>query len=536
MQRLLHGGFTEIYMLRESVLFLEQFFDLKQNAEFGIGRLFFGGSFFGLLEVFDLLLGSHDAFHYKEQADGDDQEIDNRLNKGAVVQHKRRFAVFERNGQIGKIHAACEQTDQRADDAFYQRGNDLTESAADDHAYSHIDDIALECEFFEISHKFFHNLYSPSVLFNFILTYLSVFVNKMDKKCNRFVTCKKKPVLIQLDYKEYYCGAVLMKYKRIIALFLAAAVLFALASCGRNQYNNSRSEKTTAPTTTLPVVYTTAPNASDDEIQLGPFTFDEDEAEYLGTFETEIYADVSVYYQDQRLILFDSYGSKMFELYAYSYEPYYENTPIELVGEDVNFDGYTDFYLLYSQANFNSYYFFWLWNMQKRTFEYYLPLSSVPSPRVDENNRRIHSSDRISEDTLRTTDYIWDNGQITAISHGEQTIDLSPENTVISGPEDVDAKTVISDGHLLSSVTLQTNQRTNSDWLCRIENPAIVQLSSDYKDILTHTHNFVFKGFIRGTTTVVLRYAKSWTDPYVVQKILNVTVNADLTLRIVEVE
>ena len=327
-----------------------------------------------------------------------------------------------------------------------------------------------------------------------------------------------------------------MKYKKIIASVLAAAVLFSLAACGRQHNTPSRPEKTTAPVTHTPVVITTDPDADEDEILLGPFTFDEDEAEFLGTFDSEIYEEISVYYQDQRLILFDSYGSKMFELYAYSYEPYYEGTQIELIGEDVNFDGYTDFYLLYSQANFNSYYFFWIWNMQKRTFEYYLPLSSVPSPRIDENTRRIHSSDRISEDTLRTTDYIWENGQISAVSHGEQTIDITSEDPVITGPEDVDADPIISDGHALSSVTLHMNDRTNSDWLCRIENPAVLQLSSEYKDIFSNTHKFVFRGFMRGTTTVVFRYAKSWNDPYVVQKILNVTVNTDNTLRIIVVE
>ena len=107
---------------------------------------------------------------------------------------------------------------------------------------------------------------------------------------------------------------------------------------------------------------------------------------------------------------------------------------------------------------------------------------------------------------------------------------------MITGPEDVDARLTISDGHVLSSVTLNMNERTNSDWLCRIENPAIVQLSSDYRDIFTNTHKFVFRGFMHGTTTVVLRYARSWNDPYVVQKILNVTVNSDNTLRIIVVE
>ena len=324
-----------------------------------------------------------------------------------------------------------------------------------------------------------------------------------------------------------------MKIKKFIALFLAAAMLIPLAACNKRNNSPSHTKNTEASTEPTSEFTTALNNADADEIQLGPFTFDEDEAEFLGTFNSEIYEKISAYYQDQRIILFDSYGTRIGVLYAYSYEPYYEDTPIELVGEDVNFDGYTDFYLLYSQANFNSYYFFWIWNMQKRTFEYYLPLSSVPSPDVDAQTRRIHSSDRISEETLRTTDYEWKDGEIVAVSHGEQTIDINNTNPVITGPEDVDPKMVILDGHVLSSVTLSLNEKTNSDWLCRIENESILRIASNIKDIFTNTRKIVFRGYNPGTTTVILRYAKSWNDPYVVQKILNVTVNSDNTLRIV---
>ncbi len=324
-----------------------------------------------------------------------------------------------------------------------------------------------------------------------------------------------------------------MKIKKFIALFLAAAMLFPLAACNKRNGSQSPTRSTEASTEPTAAPTTAVNNANEDEIQLGPFTFDEDEAEYLGSFDSEIYEKVRAYYQDQRIVLFDPYDTQIGVLYAYSYEPNYEDTPIELIGEDVNFDGYTDFYLLYSQANFNSYYFFWIWNMQKRTFEYYLPLSSVPSPDVDAQTRRIHSSDRVSEETLRTTDYEWKDGEITPVSFGEQTIDINNTNPSITGPEDVDPKMVIIDGHVLSSVSLNLNQKTQSDWLCRIENESILRIASNIKDIFTNTRKFVFRGYYPGTTTVILRYAKNWNDPYVVQKILNVTVNADYTLRIV---
>ena len=149
-----------------------------------------------------------------------------------------------------------------------------------------------------------------------------------------------------------------MKKNQFIALFLAAAMLFPLAACNKRNPNQTHTKTTEASTEPTTEATTAINNADGDEIQLGPFTFDEDEAEFLGTFDSEIYAKVSVYYQDQRIVLFDSYDTRIGVLYAYSYEPNYEDTPIELKGEHVNFDGYTDFYLLYPQANFNSYYFF----------------------------------------------------------------------------------------------------------------------------------------------------------------------------------
>ena len=329
-----------------------------------------------------------------------------------------------------------------------------------------------------------------------------------------------------------------MKKHTVIALFLAVLLLLSLSSCFLLTPKKAlRPERTTEAAQTS-FVYTTVPDAAaDGEPDLGPFTFDAENAEYLGTIKSEIYEKLHIYYQDDRIVIFSDYGAQLFTLYAYGYVPNYEDTPIELIGDDVNFDGHIDFYLLYSQANLNSYYFFWIWDMEKHTFRYYLPLSSVPSPELDKNRKRILSNDKTAVNTLVTTEYIWQNGDILPVAHGEKTID--PDNTASTrtrGPEDVDTSVSILTGHIISTVTMKVNKNTNSRWLCKIEDEKIVKLYSETLDPQTLTDKFSFRGYKPGTTTVVLRYATTWNAPYVAQKILNITVNTDLTLNVLIVE
>ena len=327
-----------------------------------------------------------------------------------------------------------------------------------------------------------------------------------------------------------------MRATKLLSILLCAVMLFTGAACSRTYGNTPTAPRTTAPqpTEAVPTAPVNAP--AEDEFVLDPLEFDPEEAELLGTIETEIYGEITIYFQQDRFFIFDSYNSRLFMLYAYSYEPFYQDTPVELIAEDANFDGYTDFMVLYSQANLNSYYYFFLWNMQKRTFEYYLPLSSVPSPSVDKERRRIISTDLRNETTEITTEYIWQDGNILPVGHGERTISLTRENEENNGPEEADTAISISDGHILSSVSLKINENSRSDWLCRIENELIVRLYSDTVDNSKHTHRFTFHGLLPGTTTVVLRYATSWNAPYFSQRILNITVNMDRTLTIKTVE
>ena len=122
------------------------------------------------------------------------------------------------------------------------------------------------------------------------------------------------------------------------------------------------------------------------------------------------------------------------------------------------------------------------------------------------------------------------------VAHGESTIDHSSESSLPAGPEEADLSMSILDGHILSSVTMHLNKKTRSDWLCRIENESIVRLYTSTVDKKDNTHRFIFRGIVPGTTTVILRYAENWNADYISQRVLNITVKKDHTLKIIVVE
>lgn len=323
-----------------------------------------------------------------------------------------------------------------------------------------------------------------------------------------------------------------MNIKKLTALILAAVILISLSAC-RKRPEDTTTKAPNDVTQSYNEITSSAP--AEEPSTLTPLEFDENEAQEIGTFDTEIFGTLSVYYQEDRLILFDSYSAKRFELYAFSYLPNYEDAPAQIIGEDVNFDGYTDFYLLYSKGNLNTYYCFWIWNMEERTYEYYLPLSSVPSPVFNAGTKRIISSDQISIDTIITTEYIWNNGEIVPVANSETKIDIS-DTSEVDTPYDMDASVVVLDGTLLSTVIMSEDTSSSNKWLCNIEDEGIVKLSSNRLDKASGSRTFIFRGISPGTTTVVMSYAESSNAPYLMQRILNITVNDNYTLKIVVVE
>lgn len=325
-----------------------------------------------------------------------------------------------------------------------------------------------------------------------------------------------------------------MNIKKITALILSAVILIGLSACKKNTEDPGTTTTEPDDATQSYNEITTLPS-TEEAPTLIPLEFNKNEAIELGEFNTEIYGTLSVYFQEDRLFLFDSYGAERFELYAFSYLPNYEDSPIELIGEDVNFDGYTDFYLLYSKGNLNTYYCFWIWDMEKRTYEYYLPLSNVPSPAFNEETKRIISSDQISYNTIISTEYVWTNGEIIPVEVSEKQLEIVDASDM-DMPDETDTSVSIIDGILLSTVIMKENTSGSSKWLCRVEDEGIVKLAANTLDRNSGARTFLFRGISPGTTTVILRYAKAWDDSYVSQRILNITVNSNYTIEIVVVE
>ena len=381
-----------------------------------------------------------------------------------------------------------------------------------------------------------------------------------------------------------------MKHNRLFSAAVAALTLISLTAC-RGGAGPGQQTPQTVPYSgyldpNIPAyqgpgdVPTTEPPGDPD---LPPLEFNEDAATYLGAFTSEIYGRMTMYYQQDRLVLFDPMGDRMFTLYAEGYKPngadereafLYEETSsdeyegpvlpdeeteketgddepistpdfvekeggritgeIELLAGDINFDGYTDFMLRYSRSAYNTYYFCWLWDMNAHTFVYFLPLSSIPSPAFDVQRKRVLSSDRQGPTRLLTTEYEWQNGELVAVGHGEYR--LPEQTTVAGGAEDVNASVRVSDGKLLSFVELTANKDSGARWICQIENGAVVRVYSDTTDKYAGVQRITFRGVGVGTTTVVLRYAASWNAAYVAEKILNVSVARDgrITIRVMQ--
>ena len=160
--------------------------------------------------------------------------------------------------------------------------------------------------------------------------------------------------------------------KTVISLLLIFALIFSFAACK----NESEKETTTrkAETTTLaqqitPDKETTAPaeeTTKEEETTETAFAFNKAEATYLGKTDSEIYGTLSLYLQEDKIVIFDEYKDIKFLLEANGYTTQKTESKVEVESTDLNFDGYADFMLLYSETEFNTYYFCWIWDMAER--------------------------------------------------------------------------------------------------------------------------------------------------------------------------
>src|SRR5690606_26897792 len=90
---------------------------------------------------------------------GDDQEIDDRGDEGAIGEDRRpglarggeagELAVAEVHEEVGEVDPAGDDADDRVDQIGHQAGDDGGEGRADDDAHGHVHDIALGDEGFK---------------------------------------------------------------------------------------------------------------------------------------------------------------------------------------------------------------------------------------------------------------------------------------------------------------------------------------------------------------------------------------------------
>ncbi len=326
--------------------------------------------------------------------------------------------------------------------------------------------------------------------------------------------------------------------KTVISILLIFALILSFSAClnDTNEETTQRQETTTAFQQTLAPIETTTLSSELVEPQEETttdeaFAFNKADAVSLGKIDSEIYGTLTLYLQDDKIVILDEYKDIKFLLDANGYTTKNVESKVEVESTDLNFDGYSDFMLLYSETEFNTYYFCWIWNMAEREFRYYTPLSSIPSPQVIEDEDSILSLNRTSATQMTVTTYKWIEGNLVAQNH--QTV-TDEQQTVLS--ESVDSEITFTQGGYTSEISLLGNVGSSSQWHCRIENEEIISLVASGFTEENAQYTFSITGMTPGTTTMIFRYALSWEADYVSEKILNVTVNDDYTISIVEIE
>lgn len=263
------------------------------------------------------------------------------------------------------------------------------------------------------------------------------------------------------------------------------------------------------------------------------FDFDQEAADYIGYFESPIYGRLLVYYQEEKLVILNAYGTRLFLLSAQSFDPKNSEDPPELIAEDMNFDGAVDFGVLYQDDGMNRYYDCWLWNHEERTFQFSVPLSGIPSPTFDAVNQTVYSYYRLTAQNAIVAEYKWQSAGLVPVAHHASN---GGSENILNAPEDVDTPISIFDGIQFAGVTLRGNVDSQSRWLLKIEDETMVRLYANEYNPVNAMYKFTFQGLRPGTTTVALKYAVSWDAPAIADKALNITVLPDFTLRIVETE
>ena len=322
--------------------------------------------------------------------------------------------------------------------------------------------------------------------------------------------------------------------KNVLPLLAGALLLLFLAACGKQTPASVTGQTETAAAQTgaeFPLPPGEPTDAEGNTTEDGEFNIAN--AEYLGAIESNIYGSLYIWYADRKLAIYDAYSNRQFLFSSHGYTPEVSGKEVEMIIEDMDFDGETDFGLLYADNDLNRYYDCWLWVKDDRDFVFSEPLSGIPSPSFDKERQTVYSYNRLSAQNAIVTEYQWQSGGLLPVAH--RSLDNGGDD-IITAPEDVDTPITIFDGLPLSGVTLMGNVNSQSRWLCKIEDETVVALYSNEHNPVNAMFRFTFQGLRPGATTVVLKYATDWDAEAIADRILNILVQPDLTLRIIETE
>lgn len=334
-----------------------------------------------------------------------------------------------------------------------------------------------------------------------------------------------------------------MLKNKIFILFLTFILLISFSSCknsgdktkedwqdGVKGLNDDSSESENKDYDEISTILTVNPN-NKDKIKID---FDAEKAEYIGSFDSDIYGTLNVFLQDGYFLIYDEESKRRFTVFAENYSTSMAGGKIELIGEDMNFDGHTDFRILFQKDSFNSYYYCFLWNMSAKTFDYSLPLTRLASPQFDINNKVVTSEEKLGNGETTKTVYTWNQNNLSEFSNESIPAETNAGAPSSKAPYDIIPEYTYDDGTKISTITLNTNSDHTYTWLCYIENEDVVYVTEKNfdKDNSTQTISFTAAG--TGQTTITLRYAASWNDNYSCQLVFNVYVdgNGNIKLKI----
>lgn len=91
-----------------------------------------------------------------EDAQGNNEEVDDRLNEIANGKHRCIFPFAQGDGQRAEIDAAGQRGDDGRKQVIDKAGDDAGKCAADNHTNGHVDDIALEGKVLEFLDELVH--------------------------------------------------------------------------------------------------------------------------------------------------------------------------------------------------------------------------------------------------------------------------------------------------------------------------------------------------------------------------------------------